>query len=79
MIKAWIIQGTWTHRGARITERYVVALPDSERAVGTLSRVLGPRRGLKMVVEGPLPEAAYYRLGLTPGIVLRIGHEARGK
>ena len=79
MSKAWIIETTWTRPTSSVRERYVVARADSEEAVRTLHRVLALSRGSKIVVEGPLADADYYRLGLSPGMVLRIGRDARAQ
>lgn len=72
MSKGWFIEACWTRRGSTVRERYAVAQSASEQAVATLRRILVGRRGLRFAVMGPVPAATYYRLGLTPGSVLRV-------
>lgn len=76
MPKAWFIAATWTARALSITERYAVAVPDSGQAAAKLAALLELPR-TKVAVEGPVPEAMYYRLGLVPGVAIRVGREPR--
>jgi len=72
MAKGWIIDAISTRARSELTERYAVALSDPEQAVATLGRLLEWPRGVRFVPEAPLPDGIYARLGLTPGMVLRI-------
>ena len=74
MVKGWIIEVTY-RRGNR-TDRYAVAIAEKEAAVSTLKRHIGMEATVS--AREALSEAQYYRLGLMPGKMLRLGLGAHG-
>jgi hypothetical protein len=57
---------------ARRRIRYAVALPDRDQAIILLARLLEARTDMHFAAVGPVPDPMYYRLGLTPGMALRL-------
>lgn len=53
-------------------QRYAVAFPDRQQALAALTRMLEAGSHMRLAVRGPIPDPTYYRLGLSPGMALRV-------
>jgi hypothetical protein len=71
MVKGWIVEVTYLQGGRTSTDRYAVAIAEKEAAVSTLKRHIEIQATVS--AQEVMSEATYYRLGLTPGKMLRLG------